>query len=453
MLKAGKTNDLCERKILMKKTRTPVSLLLCTLLALLLLLMLLPLGTVSFAAEDPSNPSHEGRDCEWDTGRTITVPTCTTPGEVKFTCKIDALHTKTEAIPATNHDYEWTITENSSATAPGTATAVCKNNPSHTESMTIPARGVAVEVGYCGTGLNHAYYALYEDGTLLIFGAGAIKDSAFYYRSDVKRLLIDNGITAIGSSAFAFCRFESIDFGNTLETIGSLAFYDCDGFEEVLLPDSVKDVGDCAFGLSSNLKKVVFGRNVELVGDCSLLQCYELKQSVFLNRDTIIVEKEHPAPVQEGATPNLLRTINGGTVYGYTGGSVEAYANEKGLPFVALDAEGHAFDDGVVTTKPTCTEDGVETFTCAVCGDSYTALVAATGHDWSEWIVTRNPSETREGEAYRYCKNDPSHIEHKTIDKLPETNEEGGNIFQQILDWVQSFFDRIGEAFRNLFRF
>ena len=33
-----------------------------------------------------------------------------------------------------------------------------------------------------------------------------------------------------------------------------------------------------------------------------------------------------------------------------------------------------------VTTEPTCTEDGVKTFTCALCGDSYTQPVAQLGH-------------------------------------------------------------------------
>ena len=39
-----------------------------------------------------------------------------------------------------------------------------------------------------------------------------------------------------------------------------------------------------------------------------------------------------------------------------------------------------SYDDGVVTTNPTCTAEGVKTFTCT-CGDSYTEAVAATGHD------------------------------------------------------------------------
>ena len=35
------------------------------------------------------------------------------------------------------------------------------------------------------------------------------------------------------------------------------------------------------------------------------------------------------------------------------------------------------------TTAPTCVLDGVNTFTCSLCGSSYTEPVAATGHIWA----------------------------------------------------------------------
>ena len=41
-----------------------------------------------------------------------------------------------------------------------------------------------------------------------------------------------------------------------------------------------------------------------------------------------------------------------------------------------------------VTTAATCTEDGVETFTCALCGDSYTKTIAATGHNYVDNTCT-----------------------------------------------------------------
>ena len=41
-----------------------------------------------------------------------------------------------------------------------------------------------------------------------------------------------------------------------------------------------------------------------------------------------------------------------------------------------------------VTTDPTCTEDGVRTYTCSKCGGTYTEEVNRLGHDWDNGTVT-----------------------------------------------------------------
>ncbi len=38
---------------------------------------------------------------------------------------------------------------------------------------------------------------------------------------------------------------------------------------------------------------------------------------------------------------------------------------------------------GTVTTEPTCTEEGVMTYTCSECGDTYTEVIEALGHDYN----------------------------------------------------------------------
>ena len=45
-----------------------------------------------------------------------------------------------------------------------------------------------------------------------------------------------------------------------------------------------------------------------------------------------------------------------------------------------IDALGHDYGDGVVTTPATCTENGVKTYTCSRCGDTTTEIINATGH-------------------------------------------------------------------------
>lgn len=46
----------------------------------------------------------------------------------------------------------------------------------------------------------------------------------------------------------------------------------------------------------------------------------------------------------------------------------------------------HSWNEGVVTTEPTCTERGVKTYTCSTCDATKTEIVGANGHHLTEWI-------------------------------------------------------------------
>ena len=62
----------------------------------------------------------------WDGGKVTTPATCTKPGVRTYTCQTDPAHTKTEDIPALEHQFE-TYVYNNDATcdADGTETALC----------------------------------------------------------------------------------------------------------------------------------------------------------------------------------------------------------------------------------------------------------------------------------------------------------------------------------------
>ncbi len=56
-----------------------------------------------------------------------------------------------------------------------------------------------------------------------------------------------------------------------------------------------------------------------------------------------------------------------------------------------------------ITTTPTCTEKGIKTITCTVCGDSYTEALPETGHTIIN-VEAKEPTCTETGyEAYEYC--------------------------------------------------
>lgn len=56
---------------------------------------------------------------------------------------------------------------------------------------------------------------------------------------------------------------------------------------------------------------------------------------------------------------------------------------------------------GTVTTQPTCTTEGVKTYTCS-CGDSYTEAIPATGHSYAETVLKAATCQEA-GEKYEVC--------------------------------------------------
>ena len=74
----------------------------------------------------------------------------------------------------------------------------------------------------------------------------------------------------------------------------------------------------------------------------------------------------------------------------------------------AVSDHVHTYNDGVVTTEPTCTEAGEKTFTCtdADCGDTFTVEIPALGHNMDAWTVTKDATCLEAGSAESKCTNE-----------------------------------------------
>ena len=79
------------------------------------------------------------------------------------------------------------------------------------------------------------------------------------------------------------------------------------------------------------------------------------------------------------------------------------------------DRGPHGWDNGQVTTQPTCTNAGEKTFTCNECGRKKTEQIDATGHSWKqEW----NSDETHHWhECANGCDAKDAYAEHADADK------------------------------------
>lgn len=63
----------------------------------------------------------------------------------------------------------------------------------------------------------------------------------------------------------------------------------------------------------------------------------------------------------------------------------------------------HSYDGGKVTTEPTCTAEGVKTFTCSGCGGTYTEPVAKTEHTYNGGEVSLAATCTEKGVKTYSC--------------------------------------------------
>ena len=67
-------------------------------------------------------------------------------------------------------------------------------------------------------------------------------------REKIKKVVIENGVTNIGSYAFSGCSsLISVTIPNSVTSIGILAFYECSGLTSIIIPNSVTSIGVSAF--------------------------------------------------------------------------------------------------------------------------------------------------------------------------------------------------------------
>lgn len=79
----------------------------------------------------------------------------------------------------------------------------------------------------------------------------------------------------------------------------------------------------------------------------------------------------------------------------------------------------HTWGVGITTVAPTCTQTGVMSYTCSVCGQGKTEPIISSGHKYGSWITVKEATIIEDGESRRYCSV-CNVFETKRIPKLSE---------------------------------
>ena len=235
----------------------------------------------------------------------------------------------------------------------------------------------ATSVDSCGQNATWKYD--FETKTLIISGTGAIENyirkydeskidsvQGYYtnapwwcYREVAENLVIEEGITSIGSwSFYQFRNIQSVILPKSLTKINERAFHCFNGsFKEIVFPEGLKEIGEYAFDgsdierleIPGSLKIISLGafhccddlKEVIIKDGCTTIGAYAFNNCIYLSNITI------PATVKNIGSYALCRQnpiegwyaysgYKGLCIYGEKDSYAKKYASNNDISFVSL---------------------------------------------------------------------------------------------------------------------
>ena len=148
--------------------------------------------------------------------------------------------------------------------------------------------------GQCG---ENVYWTFDESaGLLTVSGEGEMWDaynsSPFCKNLEIKTVIVENGVTNIGYSAFYYCTgLTSITIPDSVTRIGGYAFYGCTGLTSITIPDSVTSIVWGAFSGCTGLTSITIPDSVTSIGDSAFSNCTGLTSITIGDSVTSIVRE------------------------------------------------------------------------------------------------------------------------------------------------------------------
>ncbi len=277
----------------------------------------------------------------------------------------------------------------------------------------------------------YSYELNEETGLLTISGTGALPNDNYipgmYFRGDerIKEVVIEEGITSIGTSQFEDCKnLTSVSIPSSVTSIGECAFGRCEKLTSVSVPGSVENMGYSIFEKCTALKSVTLGTGLKEIGiqmfvDCENLESVSIPATVTLINDRAFQNcrnlKSVSIPTSVTKIGKSAFTWCFGLETVYYGGMpiewkrIEIEDSNEGLTNAdiqyVIEAHEHTYES-VVIKEPTCSRTGIKALSCTFCGieqEREEIPIDSNNHNFINGFCT-------------YCQSkDPSFI-------IPETN-------------------------------
>lgn len=119
-----------------------------------------------------------------------------------------------------------------------------------------------------------------------------ISSRAFYCCANLKSIEFYEGVDEIGENSFVGVNIQSLELPDTLSTLSSGAFADCENLSSVTTGDGITTIMLSSFANCGSLKTIVIGRNISQIGLDTFNGCTSLTSIIFLGKTTAQVKSE-----------------------------------------------------------------------------------------------------------------------------------------------------------------
>ncbi len=130
-------------------------------------------------------------------------------------------------------------------------------------------------------------------------------------QTDVKHVVIPDGIKTIETGAFCGRSVETVSFPDSLVSIGTEAFYGCNSLKQVTLPDSLTTIRPYAFAACEALEKISLPDSLQYIGAYAFKECAALREADLPDGLTHLGTQafEKCRKLQDVVLPNSLAKI------------------------------------------------------------------------------------------------------------------------------------------------
>ena len=235
-------------------------------------------------------------------------------------------------------------------------------------------------------------------------GVTNVGSYALFFLPAATQVTLPDSVTRIGRYGIAMCsKLTGMSIPKSVTEIGDFGLAG-NGLTAVTLPDGLQSLGRGAFDTCTSLTNTTLPAAITAVPGKCFANCTKLLNVKYAGTVTAIGERAFEgcksltaAPIPETVTELGASAFTGCTALT----DVTLPAGVTAIPdgcFQGCTALKDMKLPGTVTTEPTETTPGVRTFTCAVCGQTRTETIPATGaHDYQ---FTRNVAPTCTADGY-----------------------------------------------------